>query len=309
MNRGTHIMRIAFMVTSCVCIELIAGVSGAVAQIQPPDGTPPIDALHSSPPSAKSKLRVRLSLDHEIYMPGELATVTIGVTNPTVEPLQVPDPFNKLSGGLDLMRRVIPAGNGPDLVYMSPHPYSGMPNRDDGLPNVPINPGQTLTKSYRSDAPLFLNQPALPGDTMPRTPGEYLIVHSYDPRAGADFEVVRPKIEALQSLRLPDEIVPGQAAHTHVVHVFVLANGEDQRFLFRTLGQWETGSRFVTPLGSQLADFDIDTLAPYLRVAALDGPIRNLRLELGQTGNIIVHWTQGDDQKSLVLEPEPPARR
>jgi len=301
-------MRIAFIVTGCVCLELIAGVSGALAQIQPPDGTPPIDASHSLPPSAKSKLRVRLSLDHEIYMPGELATVTIGVTNPTAEPLLVPDPFNKLSGGLDLMRRTIPAGNGPDLAYTSPHPYSGMPNRDDSLPNVRINPGQTLSKSYRTDAPLFLNQPVLPGDTMPRTPGRYLIFHSYDPRAGADFEVVRPKIEALQSLRLPDEIVPGQAAHTHVVHVFVLANGEDQRFLFRTLGQWETGYRFVTALGSPLADFDIDTLAPYLRVAALDGPIRNLQLELGPRANIIVRWTQGD-QKSLVLEPEPPTGR
>jgi hypothetical protein len=146
--------------------------------------------LHPSPVSPKSKLRTRLFLDRKIYMPGELAIVTIRVTNPTGEPLEIPDPFHKWSGGLDLMRRVTPPGNGPGFAYTSPHPYSGMSNRDDVLPRVIINPGQTLSESYRTDAPLFLNQPALPGGTMPHTPGKYLIVYSYDTRAEVNFEVI-----------------------------------------------------------------------------------------------------------------------
>jgi len=302
-------MRIALVVIACVGIELAVGVSTAVGQIEPPDKAL-IDPSHPLPPSSKSKLRTRLSLDHEIYMPGELATVTIRVTNPTDQPLQVPDPFDKFSGGLDLMRTVAPAGNGSGLAYVSPHPYSARPNGDDSLPRLFINPGQTLTKSYRTDTPLFLNQSALPGGTIPRKPGKYTIFYSYDPSDGVDFEVINPKLEALQSLRLPDEVVPGQdRVRTHLVHVFVLARGDDQRFLFRTLGQWDTDYRFVTPIGSPLADFDLDTLSPYRRAATLDGPIRNLRLELGPKGSIIAHWTQGDDSKSLVLEPEPPAPR
>jgi len=53
----------------------------------------------------KVKLAVSLSLDREVYFPGEDAQVTIRIVNPTSQIMEVPEPFNPLTGELSIMHK------------------------------------------------------------------------------------------------------------------------------------------------------------------------------------------------------------
>jgi hypothetical protein len=84
-----------------------------------------------------SQAKVTTSTDRSVYFPGEAIKLTLTVTNPTPQPLEIPDPNNP---GTQRVRGCI-----ADLERVSHDPANppGAIRRD--VPSVVLQPGQSIT--------------------------------------------------------------------------------------------------------------------------------------------------------------------
>jgi hypothetical protein len=242
------------------------------------------------------KLQTTISLDRSVYAPKEVAMITVSFHNPTSATLDVVAPFSA-SEGFDLFEKDSDYAKRLGIEYppMSPHPYSAHRPWSDA-PSLHLAPGETFSKTIRSDLRTASELLVFPKGTVPPKPGRYRISYSYDPRAQVEFNVFEPTFERFVTLALAKERVEwrnserdsGMREITHYVHVFVLADG-NRRFIFRTLRSISPREKPTTLLGKILTAGDVQSFS-LERVAEVDGPVTGVEIDPPSGGSIAIHW-------------------
>ena len=264
-----------------------------------------LDEEPTAPESNMRYLQTTISMDHTVYAPGELATLTISVVNPADRTLEVLSPFWPERSGIDILEKARGDAEG-DLEYrnLSPHPYSAYtPWSDDHT--VLLQPQDRLTRTTRSDAPVFSGRPLLPTGCVPLKPGQYRLAYSYDPRAYADFIVREPLLEDFASLAVKRENLHYEDNTTEAVmrgvNVFAVSLG-GKHVVLESTATWAANSPVRPRVGEPWSGVD-PTLPPYERIGESEDPIHNLRLETEPSGDVLVKWqdSRGDwiERKAL----------
>lgn len=256
-----------------------------------------------------TQLQTTISLDHAIYVPGEIATITIRIQNPTDRVLQIPAPFWPKRAGIDVLEKGTERARemGQEYWYISPHPYSNYPPSPES-PTVGIQPGEVMTQSVRTDEAVFSGAALLADKGVPTRPGEYRMVYSYDSRAHADFSVARPILEGFKSQVLDEESVRASDGSRHVVthrvHAVALAIG-DRHLVLRTLyARRPEKPRSV--IGKEWSDGDAASFAPMERVAELDQAVTDLDLVVSSGAPMQLRWQVGNGRwNSAPIRQEP----
>jgi len=223
-----------------------------------------------------------LRLDRDAYFPGEIATLTITVTNPTNEPLEIPAPFEPTSSGIDLMGKDTPQARelGVEYWYLAPHRFSDFPTRLD-TGSIVLHPAVRLERTVRSDEKHFGYYRWFGHrGAVPATPGEYRVEFSYDTRVHVDFRVVQPEMTQFVAAPLPALGGTDREAPRGYMHAFVLAFGG--RYAICRNVQ-------ATALNPELFRGYYGDLAPLERVGEMDEPVTALRVRLEGEG-AVVEW-------------------
>ena len=161
--------------------------------------------LHAETPEQLSRnvrrLVISLTLDREVYLPLEIASATVTITNPTNQTLVVPRPFDTSTGALVLAAK-LEDGHWHTDEHWQPTEY------DAATPTITIAPNATMQLSFRLDTKAFgAEYPAGFGlSGMPSDPNRYRLNYMYtlSPEAAFFFRVTRgDSIDHLVDVRVP----------------------------------------------------------------------------------------------------------
>ena len=248
------------------------------------------------------ELSVQLKLDRKEYLAGEDATLTITVVNPTSKALEVLEPFNIKTGGINLQVK------DPSKVaefgtewWGHSHPFSG-PSLD--APSVILQPGTTLERKFRlSDDHFGLKLPILRG--MPGKPGEYRLVYSYGGNL-IEFQVIVPRLESWTKVQLQQPALLNDKGVVRELQRFVAILAVEDRGEHLVLA-----SRCCAPLElftdsmGKLTEFDARAIAPYVRIAKSSKPINFIDAVADASEKITIVWIDKDAKIfSLRLDEE-----
>jgi hypothetical protein len=269
----------------------------------------------------RKKVQTKVTLNATEYWAGETYAAEFSVTNPTQNPLEIPDPSPEQGYGFDLLRfndqKPKPGEPPAEFEVLAAHPYSDrMPTVVDG-PSVVLQPGQSLRiqidsriHSYRSD------DGGVSG--IPDRTGKYRLVYSYWPRASADFHVVAPTLEQFEELQL---LIPleGREGGTpngrpfiaqRYVYGYVLSV-DNVRYLAIT-PSWSTSPLREIPDRTRPAnDIMISNLSPYIRLQRVDNLEGPIRLSANLNDEVSIIWPErgGREQLLRVNQCYKPERR
>jgi hypothetical protein len=261
-------------------------------------------------------LNVVVKLDRSEYLAGEDPEVTLSVSNPTVWPLEVPDPFHVENAGIDLQAKD-PANRakyGTDWWYLAPHPFAlSRPTASERaqsakpIPAIVLSASQQVERRVRlSDMRLGREAPIYVEGRLPVKPGEYRVQYGGSVKqATAEFRVLPSILEAMTAVTLlrPDQMRSVRTGKLHDmprrVYVSVVGSGGAH---FVMVSLWASSG--VTrpqdyPIGRPLAD-PPTPLAPFVRVAESARPIASIRGSADAAENIILDWADVDGRRFSV---------
>jgi hypothetical protein len=280
------------------CLVLMAAV-GTVANAQgDPDDIPALQNI--------DKLEASISLDRAVYVPGEVAKITLRYRNPTDQVLEVIHPFWPRRTGFDLWVKGGPMAVRYGLEYgpIGQHTYADFPP-DSSAPTVQLLPGDVLTRTFRSDDPILRGHMPLTGGILPRRPGKYRISYSYAPLAEADFEVKAPILEQTAQLELYEERIlrAGEAPFqvSRCFHGVVLAV-DGTHLILKGTGS-TCGGRLPPAGGVVEQDVSISDLGKLERVAESPTAVTGLRLEKLADGRVKFLWLNGSGVWNETVVP------
>jgi len=243
-----------------------------------------------------------------VYLPGEVAKITVSVKNPTTEVLEVLSPFWADGAGFDLFQKGTARAQQLQLEYapVSPDPHFEFPPNPLG-PTIQVLPGQVVTKTIRSDESTPQDDPVISPGVVPLEPGQYRLHYSYDMRANADFVVKRPVLEQFAKLDLYQEKVTDEEGteylNTRRIYGLVLVL-DGKRQIMRTIHAWHD-ERSAGELGEEFSA--AVAFSPYERIAEVAGPVTALRLEKQPDGQIKFLWSnEAGAWSELVVPGEEP---
>ena len=248
-----------------------------------------------------NKLEMTLTLDHAVYVPGEVMIFTVSVRNPTSQSLEIPNPFWPKRAGIDLLEKDSERARElhVEYMYLSPHPSSDFSPRDDE--KTLLQPFQTITESIRSDEVVFSSGPVLPRMAAPDRPGAYRVIYSYAPRAHADFTVAQPILERFTSIAFKAGERKNEQGKTEPVlqkiNAIALAVGKQHLVLLTLLPTIRYPS-IKTPIGGEWTNSDAMNFSPYERVAELTEPVTALELAPStNAGKVLVRWSSASGER------------
>jgi hypothetical protein len=255
------------------------------------------------PPAVRniSKLESTLTMDHSVYVPGEIATITFRVRNPTDQVLEVINPFWAESATFELWAKHYPTARTLGIDY-GPPPDSiadVLPAAPlEGPPTIQLQPGATVSRTVRSND-LRVGEYVLNGGAVPdRLDSEYRLIYTYDSRVHTDFKVAAPFLERFVTQTLDKDLYiheDGKAEEiTHRVHALVLAIGE-QRVILRTIGAWQPRLP-RTAVGQKWSDST--AFYPYERIAELNEPVTGLELSASSSGSIELRYADASGRRT-----------
>jgi hypothetical protein len=284
--------------TFAFSLVLLAAV-GTVANAQgDPDDIPALQNI--------DKLEASISLDRAVYVPGEVAKITLRYRNPTDQVLEVIHPFWPRRTGFDLWVKGGPMAIRYGLEYgpVSPHPHSDQPP-DPQAPTVQLLPGDVLTKTVRTDDPAILAHSPFVRGAMPEEPGKYRLSYSYAPLAEVDFEVKAPTVEQTAGLELYQERVleeDGQPfLFTRCIYGMAIRL-DDTHLILRDTGSACDGQ--PPPVGGVVGvDAHVAGLGLLERVAESPTAVTGLRLEKLADGRVKFLWLNGSGVWNETVVP------
>jgi hypothetical protein len=253
--------------------------------------------------SSAANLGFTFSLDHEVYLPSEAAMLTVVVRNPTSQPLTIPTPFTKRTGGCFLL---LLSENGGEIRHLGAD--GDYHAQRYSVPTTVLAPGQEVIRTIRSTD----IGPDWKGTfKVPTTSGRYRLRYGYDDRIYADFRVVVPtKVTAMSMLELPPEEMMDYDVRKLVVKipkVFFLAvetsNGE--RWLVRSDPMpLDISYRFNARNTANIFNY-----MPYFEdVGRLEEETTSLRAELRADGTVDVTAVGVSGHQSVLNLPARPAK-
>lgn len=158
----------------------------------------------------QKKLDISLTLDRDVYFPGEDAQVTIRIQNPTSQALEIPEPFNTLTGCVGI-KRPRPGSNQSEWVYA----WSNCGGGSVGIGDLPVPPTVWISPNQPIQRTFWLSDLGCvkPGTSfvgachLNEAEGAYRVVYDYDIRAFAVYRIVWPDFEIAARVKLEK---PGQ---------------------------------------------------------------------------------------------------
>lgn len=165
---------------------------------------PPLSPDESKWPQIERNTRamaVSLSMDRQVYFPGEDALITVRVTNLTGGALEILKPFDRYSGSLYPSTQQF--GNDGDPTWFH---LGNAPNAS----SVMIQPGQEVSASVHAYRP----GDGLTSCEIPTRAGKHTLTYLYGPTARAEFTVAYPMIERCMSTKDPRPLSNPEVVHT-----------------------------------------------------------------------------------------------
>jgi hypothetical protein len=236
-----------------------------------------------------AKLKLNLSLDRLSYLVGEAARVTMRITNPTREHLEVFAPFIGRTTELwlyvwgDLDRFGMDHWNPLPLDYWAPMEASWM------APTIVMAPSQTMNRVLMLGGSGGFEPAGLP---LP-DPGRYRMSFCYFRQgncAGTEFVVA-----AAQLLTFVD----AANADGRFLHALVLQRKLGGQYIAVTL-QERPSAAFETGPGGEIEP----RMGPYIRVAEVAGPVSQLGLNVNPDNTLLVQWMESDKPKAICLSKD-----
>jgi hypothetical protein len=244
----------------------------------------------------RANLAVSLTLDRDVYFPGEDAQVTIRIVNPTSQMMEVPEPFNPLTGFLSVMHR----GGPLDPVWV---PDQVRTENWVGIPPPPpavwISPGQSIEKTF------WLSDPAFPKNgtsfvesrDVHEREGLFRVSYSYDDRAFAQYQVVWPQFEQWTRVKFqrPGQVRDPAKPSGPTVAVsrwawFAAVGYQGSHIIIAGRGQHTGGPLEPDPSG-KFTGYMSRGFSPFRRIATSPVPIRSLQGVADNTENITLSYT------------------
>ena len=149
------------------------------------------------------KMKIAISLNREVFFPHELATMTVIISNPGSQPLEVLEPVERVSGQLYIGAWSEVDGFGRNRRFE--------PQFGQSAKSRIIEAGETVTKSFRVGT--YGSPDSFAG--LPGTEGSYEFVYIYGTGASVKFKIANPRVELCVQEPDPrqferDEFVPGK---------------------------------------------------------------------------------------------------
>jgi hypothetical protein len=300
---------------NCLIAAAVAAcLTGPSARSQPPQFNAERAERQKKLPELaanRSKLDVMLRLDREVYFTGEDAEITIRVVNPRPEILEVPAPFEVLTGGVNLMERNgkrYPLLDSSQWVPNSAHPIGGSgPVVVAGYvpplpPTIWLPPYQPIEKTFRlSEGGCSSETPFIGVCGLPKEEGEYRLVYDYHYKAFAQFRIVYPKLEQWTETILakpyehretgPDAKLTGRVTlRPRRVRAAVLEY-EGQHIVVVSGWHAPSDERVVLEPNNVFGQHQGRQFGPYRRVATSAETIQSLQIEADSKDNLTVTYT------------------
>jgi hypothetical protein len=251
-------------------------------------------------------LTVKLAMDRQEYLPGEVAAVKITVTNEKNQAIQVMKPFTGVNGGLDMLYHSDKAGPGLfGPCFMNSHRereiYWGGP-----VVWMAAWETQEITVSTLDQESPW-DEFARGNKSVPREPGEYAAEYTLVPGSMVKFRVVPVVIEQIASGRLPD-VVQGnrpdrQISIPRYSRAAVLQAG-NQRFLVVTHGGRGDPRTLPIDLTREANRDRIREIAPFVRIAQLESAAQSLEISGPENNQLTVRCLETNGRKHAFLLDE-----
>jgi hypothetical protein len=231
-----------------------------------------------------SNMKVTVSLDRQTYLPGEVAQVTLEVSNPAGVSVTTLKPFD------------------PDTGCINWYPYCG------SAWIVPANtttfsPGETRKVVLNSfDETFDSSRPVMEGGGVPTKPGEYPMTYRYGTtRAQAKYIVASAQLEAEAIVRLPDVTISHDAPSPpytvpSTVHVVALRSEGISYICVPQAQNTQTTPVATKEVMATKPSFDHQRVntgeaTPFRRVATSRNSIVSLSATGDLDGNLTIQWT------------------
>lgn len=287
--------------TKCTFLFLALWVGSAAKGFsQPPDTTLGFDT---------SNMKVKVTLDRQTYLPGEVAVVTLEVSNPASVPVTSLTPFISDTGCINFRWNQ----NGR---------WGGSRSKDCVSPPVTASntttftPGETKKLVLNSYDTVFeIHQIVMEGGGVPTLPGEFGIAYWYGTtRASAPYTVAAAQLEAeaVATMRgapiSDDPTSPIPYSSTPQFHVLALRS-ESTSYI--CVPQKPVGSSDPVATKKIMAgkpSFDhphvMTALAtPLKRVGTSSNPVVSLSATADADGNLTIEWTDSTGTQGQIYYP------
>jgi hypothetical protein len=262
------------------CAALVAGATCCLGQ--------GIDVVDTS-----SIMKATISMDRDVYLPGEVAQVTLTITNPDSRPVLSRTPFIKattcleatVKGKVPRVDETCGAGDRPMTIFA---------------------PGEIKRLVLNSFDNVFdSNDWPLGSQGARAMPGDYTLTVQYGsaPAAGVEYRVAPTTLEADQVVRVHDGNVVdplGQPVTVpNYVHVLALRS-EGVSYICVQQGTAEREERVsriaITPdkVNFDDATVSVPLAVPFKRVATSAAPIVTLSATADGQENLTIDWTDAN---------------
>jgi hypothetical protein len=177
-----------------------------------------------------------------------------------------------------------PFPDGEGYANVLPHPRSSAAPRDTE-PNIVIRPSETLERTVNSNEPIPGSASVIPGAVAPSKSGEYRLVYSYDTRAFVNFKVVDPKFEQIRVGKI--RLSAGERERW--INAFVVSF-QERRYIMRSHRFEDQSSRIRFIDNLKIVQHNLALLAPYERIAEVNGPVTELAVVDGSGYQTAIRW-------------------
>src|ERR1700690_1325575 len=238
------------------------------------------------------QMQVKVTLDRTtLYFPGETATVTVTLANPTSGPLEIPDPGAPGASAFAVSRQ----GDAGPGVKWGMAPFDPLP---PDIPSTVVTYGDSVTLVFHPEDKLV--RPWQTYGEMPPGPGKYRLYYNLlGDGAPAEFEVGAPVLEdsvivPLQRFKTYQEKGMANQKTTQYAALAVAVRLGSEHLIFvgrkdvRTTDDVETGKDGTLTKGTAQDG------APWVRVATVPGKVTSLKATADVSGLITVEYTTAD---------------
>lgn len=235
--------------------------------------------------------KVTASADRALYFPGEAMKLTLTVTNPTSQPLEIPDPNDP---GTQRVRGCIADS---EAIPLDPANPPGAIRRD--VHSVILQPGQSVTLTADSEdeetAERWCLGPTGPGEeTMKFLLGGTLTVQTGSPLLEASALVPLQVFHAYQGKDMKQPKTVQKAA------AIVAARLNGEHVVMVAQHNVSVGRKIVPGRDGALSPGDVVSLAPWVRLATVTSKVTKLSGTADATGRITLEYTTEDGGGSRV---------
>ena len=270
-------------------------IFGAVLRAQQADdeGGPPTRLENLS--DNLDQMQVVVTLDRTTpYFPGETATVTVTLTNPTSAPLEIPDPRAPEASAFAISKRGGP-GTKDKSEWSTCEPSDPIP---PDIPSTVILPGKSLTVAFHPEDKLVTPW-ELYGE-MPAEPGVYRLYYSLaDETQPLEFEVGAPVLEAsaivpLQEFKTYQEKGMARPKTLQYAATIVAVRLAGEHLLLAAQDDAPTTYAVDTEEDGTLASARAQHGAPWVRLLTVPAKVTNLTGVADPSGMITLEYTTAD---------------